>query len=250
MSGSVLNTVGRMVYQLGFEISPILLKGGIAAQMPGGYLPIVALTEGPNFVDGLLSGSQVGLDQFFAHFRPLPGTQLGANELGAYPFANMVVAANAILRQPLTIALAMSCPAKNDFGYLAKLGIMTTLKSVIDSHEAQGGTYVVVTPSQIYMNCVRVGLTDISEGEDAQPQTIWRWDFVQPLLTIADAQTVLNTLTQKLNSELPNDGTLSGPNVSVGSQLSGAGSSTIPALNNLTGVISTAPVAPVSSSPL
>lgn len=254
MSGTVLNAIGRSIYQLGFEICPILFQGGIAQNMPGNVLPIMAITEAANFVDGLISGSQISLAQFFAHFRPLGGTQLVANQLGAYPFANQVVAGNAIIRQPLEISLEMACPAKNDLGYFIKLGIMTLLRRTLDSHNAQGGTYIVVTPSQIYEGCVLIDLTCGEDSDDKQPQSLWRWDFVQPLLTVQAATGVMNTMMSKINGQLPNSGALSGSNVTVGAPMGSAGAASIPAASNLTGVIATAPSltgsAPVTGSSL
>ena len=34
----------RELYKLGFEVSPVILCNGIAQSIPGGMLPIVALT--------------------------------------------------------------------------------------------------------------------------------------------------------------------------------------------------------------
>ena len=47
----------REMYKLGFEISPVILCGGIAQAIPGGMLPIVALTQSASFVTGLLGGA-------------------------------------------------------------------------------------------------------------------------------------------------------------------------------------------------
>ena len=43
----------REMYKLGFEISPVILCDGIAQAIPGGMLPIVALTQSASFVTGL-----------------------------------------------------------------------------------------------------------------------------------------------------------------------------------------------------
>jgi hypothetical protein len=74
LSGS---TAGMTLFQLGYQISPIIFSGGIASLIPGGLLPVVAITQSASFVAGLLSGSTSGLsslDDFFAHYKPLPGS--------------------------------------------------------------------------------------------------------------------------------------------------------------------------------
>ena len=43
MSGA-LASAARSAYQLAFQVSPIILQGGIAAGTPGGMLPIIGLT--------------------------------------------------------------------------------------------------------------------------------------------------------------------------------------------------------------
>src|ERR1700680_1822169 len=93
---------GGAAFKLTYELSPIILTGGIANFMPGGMLPIIALTEPLNFIGGILSGGgDLDLDDFFAHFVPLPGSGLVSQEFGEYPFANQAVAANAVIRKPL-----------------------------------------------------------------------------------------------------------------------------------------------------
>src|SRR5579862_4171588 len=114
---------GLSVFKLSFEISPIILTGGVAGFIPGGMLPIVAITEALNFADGLLSGGDElsSLDDFFAHFVPLPGATMLEQRIGEYPFANQAVAANATIALPTTISVRMVCPAREDSGYATKL---------------------------------------------------------------------------------------------------------------------------------
>jgi hypothetical protein len=50
-------TPGLAVFKLAFQLSPILLCNGIATDIPGGVLPIIAITEASHFVLGLLSGT-------------------------------------------------------------------------------------------------------------------------------------------------------------------------------------------------
>ena len=57
----------RELYKLGFEVSPVILCNGIAQSIPGGMLPIVALTQSASFVTGLLGGAfnLTDIDKYF-----------------------------------------------------------------------------------------------------------------------------------------------------------------------------------------
>lgn len=79
----------REMYKLGFEISPVILCGGIAQAIPGGMLPIVALTQSASFVTGLLGGAinLTDLDKYFCHWRPVQGATMVDYEIARYPFA-------------------------------------------------------------------------------------------------------------------------------------------------------------------
>lgn len=242
MSDNVLQTAGRSIYRLGFEISPIILVDGIATYISGGYLPIVSILEAGNFATGLLSGgTDLSLDAFFAHFEPIPGGELIKNAIGKYPFANQSIAANAIITQPLNISLRMVCPVNRAGGYGTRLATMSALKFALDMHTQLGGTYVVATPVRLYLNCLLTSLKDVTPGDSAQVQTHWQWDFEQPLLSLSAAAQVMNSLMRKLTDGVPTDGSLSGAAQTAGSQLSGAAPSTIPAAVNLSGVSASPP---------
>jgi len=192
---------GLAAFKLSFELSPVILTGGIAGAIPGGMLPVIAITEALNFVDGLLSGGEdLGLDDFFAHFGPLPGGTLIEQRIGEYPFANQATAANAAIAQPLVIALRMICPAKDDAGYGLKLATMTALQATLAQHNAAGGTYTVATPSYFYTNCVMLDLTDGSDQRDKQMQNTWVWRFRRPLLTLQDALQAQNNLMSQITN--------------------------------------------------
>lgn len=196
--------VGYEAFKLGFEISPIILTNGIANPIPGTMLPIIAITESLNFVTGLVSGGDpLDLDDFFAHFVPLPGSTLVDQALGQYPFANQAVAANAVIANPLQVSLKMICPVKGPQGYATKLATMTALKATLAKHNSMGGTYTVATPAQIYTSCILLRLVDASSGESAQAQNTYQWDFERPLLTQEDADAAQNTLMQKLTNGVP-----------------------------------------------
>jgi hypothetical protein len=192
-------SVGYNIWKLAFEISPIVLTGGIATNIPGGALPIVALTEPLNFLDGLLSGgADLGLDDFFAHWLPLPGSSYLDQQIGQYPFANQAVAANAVIRQPLQISMRMICPAKDELGWAIKLATISALVATLAQHNASGGTYTIATPSYFYTNCVMRGMRDTANAASKQPQNTFQFDFEQPLLTLQDAEQAYNNLMGQL----------------------------------------------------
>jgi hypothetical protein len=194
-------TAGLAIWKLAFQLSPILLSGGAWQNLPGGVLPIIAITQAADFLTGLLSGAEnVELDDFFAHFEPMPGATLVSNVVGHYPFANQAVAGNAIISQPLQLSMKMICPARDLLGYPAKLATMMALKKVLDQHNALGGTYTIITPSGFFPNGILLNLRDISDGRSNQPQYIWQWDFEFPLLTLETAQTVQNSMLNRLSS--------------------------------------------------
>lgn len=231
-------SLGRELFRLGYEISPIILANGVASQIPGQMLPIVALTEAPNFTLGLLSGDAVpSLDNFFAHYRVLPGTTLVNNQIGNYPFANQEVAANAIIAQPKNVSVLMSCPARGEGGYVRKLAVMTALQKVLELHNASGGTYIIATPSGIFTGCIMTTMRDSSSGSSKQVQTDWQFDFVQPLVSLNQAQQVYNSLMQKIDGGLPTGTapTWSGIFSTIGSNLTGAANTAIQNLTNLVG---------------
>lgn len=193
-------SIGRTIYQLAYEISPILLQGGIAASIPGGVLPIVALTEGANFTAGLLGGEvNIDLSSYFAHFEPMAGSMLVNNEVGRYPFANQTVAANAIITQPLTVSLMMSCPVKGDDGYALRLATLTILTQTIQKHVNLGGLFTVATPAYVYTNCLLRQIRDASAGSGtSQRQYMFQWDFEQPLITETAAEAANSDFISKL----------------------------------------------------
>lgn len=194
-------SIGYTAFKLAFEISPIIFTNGIAASIPGGMLPVVAITEALNFTTGLLDGGDpTDLDSFFAHFVPIPGSTLEVADYGEYPFANQTVAANAAIAMPLDVSLRMICPVKSELGYAEKLATMIALQKAIQAHRNSGGTYTVVTPAGIYTNCLLKRLSDASAGNSAQAQNTYQWDFRRPLLTQEQATQAQNSLMSKITS--------------------------------------------------
>lgn len=194
---------GLDAFKISFELSPIILTGGIATFI-GGALPIIAITEALSFTDGLLSGGDdLDLDDFFAHFVPVQGSSLIDQAIGKYPFANQAIAANAVIRQPLNISMRMICPARGPSGYALKLATIMALQSTLALHNGQGGTYTVATPAYFYTNCVMLGMRDTSASDSRQAQNTYQMDFEQPLLTLQDAQAAQNNLISTITGGLP-----------------------------------------------
>jgi len=228
--------VSREIFKLAYQISPIVLTGEseLTKFLPQGMLPIIALTEGVNFVRGLLQGAEDrDLNDFFASFKPQPGTTLIDNQIGTYPFADQAVAANAVIVQPRHVSLKMTAPARGEGAYLTKLATLTALQSALQLHNTTGGTYIVATPAYIFTNCVMTGLRDISDHSTKQVQTEWQFDFMQPLLTFSQAEGTQNNPMRQWAAGVPTIGNQSGFLTSIGNMISGAFPSLAPAMQSL-----------------
>ncbi len=192
-------------FQLSYEISPIILVGGIAGT---GMLPLVSILSSQNYEAGVTSSSSAQTNEdYFGHFRVLPGHTLMDNDVAMYPLANQSVAANAVITNPLRLAVEMLIPANDQVTLSQKLSIVTNLKSKLDDHTAQGGWYNVATPSYIYQGCLLTSLTEASDDEEGtQPQVRWVWNFLQPLITLAAAQAAQNQAMAKISNQTQNSG--------------------------------------------
>lgn len=189
-------------WKLTFQLSPVILVGGIATSHIGGYLPIIAISELINFPAGLLSGMEASLDNFFLNFKPVPGGSVIDQEIARYPFASQQVAANATVTMPNVISLEATCPAKTHFGYFERFAVMETLIATLKYHNNNGGTYIVMTPSHIYTGCLMRGMRDLGSGPSRQPQVAWQLDFEQPLLASDSAGGILNSVFDWINRQV------------------------------------------------
>jgi hypothetical protein len=190
-------------YDLAFQVSPIILVGGIASSAQGGSLPIV-------FLYGqlaLLNNPTTDPNAFFARYVPLPGSTLINNQVGMYPFANQQVAANAIIVQPLTLSMLMIAPVNQPGGYSQKQSMFTSLRQSLYNHSIGAGTYSVATPAFVYNNLILTGMTDVTHGETQQQQIQWQLDFIQPLLTLEGAAAAQSNLMSKVSSGAAFSGT-------------------------------------------
>ncbi|EAY7434170.1 hypothetical protein FR086_11045 [Salmonella enterica] len=220
----------RELYKLGFEISPVILCDGVAQSIPGGMLPIVALTQSASYVSGLMGGAieLTDLDKYFCHWRAAPGGTMVDYDIGHYPFANQAVAANALLSQPLRIPMLMDAPVNENTGAMTKLITLSSLQAVLQAHASLGGTFIVATPGIIYSNCILRTVRDVTGSNDALPQRQWLWDFEQPLLSETGAEQAINSYLGKIDNgdkatESAWTSTISAiGNTSLGSSVSGA----------------------------
>ena len=226
MSGS--GGAFRFPFQLAYQVSPIILSGGIAASIAGFALPIVALTEALTLAGGLFTGSVPdSLNDFFAQFLVMPGGTMIANAVGQYPFASQIIAGNAIIEQPLSISIRMIAPVRQAAGYLTKLPLFSALRGALQQHNRAGGTYYVVTPAGIWDSCIMIGMTDITGGNTKQTQAEWQIDFQKPLISLGAAQSFLNGFMSKMFGQTKlTSGASSGPEVAVGQPLQGAAAPT------------------------
>lgn len=231
----------RFTYDLAFQVSPIILHGGSAANALGGMMPIVAtLSSLVGTTQGALSNG-IGTNDFPWRFLPIPGGTVINNAVATYPFANQQVAADAIIEQPKSISLLMISPVKDTAGYLTKLALFMAFRASLQSHIEAGGTFHIATPSYLYTDCLLTTMTDVTPGDTKQQQVQWQIDFVQPLVTTQAADSAYNSLMQKLSGGSKiTDPSWSGTQPSVGTASPGA-------VNDITqqfGVINKFPVSP------
>ncbi|WP_186157957.1 hypothetical protein [Burkholderia gladioli] len=224
MAGLDISSGFRSAYDIAFQVSPIILNGGIVASTPGGMMPIIGLVgQLASLAQGVLSSGSLNLDDFFARYVVLPGGSIINNAVGTYPFANQQVAGNAIIMQPKNVSLLMIAPVKETGGYLTKLALFTSLQSSLESHCAAGGTFHVATPARIFTNCILTSMTDVTGGEGRQQQIQWQLDFVQPLITQQAASSAFSALMSKLSGgQQVTSSAWSGAVAATGSAVQGA----------------------------
>lgn len=233
-------TPAQVAFQLAFQISPIIMTGGIAALIPGGMLPILSLASALNFPLGLLDpGNLDDLDQALFQFKPLQGGTLIEQKIGMYPFANQSVAANAVIREPLQISMLMIVNANpTGGGYLTKLMLITVMQAAFAQHNNSGGTYTIATPSFLYTDCVMTSMRDVSRQDLQQPQNAYQIDFIQPLISLqaaSNAQAQLNSTMAQIGAGVPSTGAQSGLTQTIANPSTLATPSIAPAASNLTG---------------
>lgn len=172
-----------------YEQSPIILLGGIAAQMSGGMIA--------------LNSSQF-LPAGFASFRPVSGASLLRNDCSQYPMANQAVAGNAMIAKPIPVSIEMICPANpSTVSYNNKSSIIEALVATLKQHNATGGYYNVYTPAYPYTNGVMLDFRDVTPGDTKQVQEVFSLDFLFLLITVAQAQAAQSSLLQSITNGTP-----------------------------------------------
>jgi hypothetical protein len=239
--------------QLSYQICPIILTGGVSSQIPGGMLPMLSLFAIGETTSLGLPFDIGNLDDAFGAFNVLPGGTLVSQTIGKYPFANQSVAANAVIREPLTLSVIMDAPMRGPNAWQIKHSVFTALKATLDYHNDSGGTYTIATPAYMYDNMIMTSLTDNSRGNNSLPQNAWRFDFERPLVALAELQGAQNQFMHKITNGLPATGALSGIQPGLESGQSPL-SQTIKTVGGLTGgspaVLSIPPTSQVSNFPV
>lgn len=203
--------------QLQYQISPIILTGGIATNISGGMLSVLSLLNTNAFSPNLLSGADdFELDDAFGIFAPVVGGSLVQQTLCKYPMANLSVASNAIIREPIQISLVMMTPMKLAMSWETKLATMTALKQTLDQHNNAGGTYTILTPAYTYENALMIDLVDVSIAASPLPQNAWRWDFELPLVSLAAAAAAMSNLLSQITNGVPTSGAITSPDTASG----------------------------------
>jgi hypothetical protein len=208
------------VFKLAFQVTPIWLTGRPVAALPGGMLPLAALTDPQLWQD--LTGQFVeqvevwNLDKAFGAFQVLPGGTLLAQDAATYPFANQWVASNATIFNPLQVSLVWDTPMKDPNAWNRKYMIIQNVQARLTDHCNNGGTFTVLTPSFIYEGMLLLNLSDASRGNNPIPQNAWRFDFNKPLVRMTDLLAAQNVLMYKLTHGLETNGAWTGHAAAVG----------------------------------
>lgn len=199
---STVSNIAKTAFDTAYTYSPILFEQGIAQMMPGGVLPILRATEMFD-IPGALNLIGTGTFQPFAQFKPMSGGTLTEWQFAEYPFANMQMAANAVIQMPLKISLVMIAPAQVNGGYITKIAQFTAIQSMVQQHIQQGGYFTVLTPAYIYSNCLLKTIRDITPVGEKQVQYLYQWDFEQPLITQQAAQQIVGGIMHSIQNALP-----------------------------------------------
>jgi hypothetical protein len=231
MSGAFSNAA-IAAYNLAFQVSPIILQGGIANGVLGNALPVIQLTgQLAGLAQGVLSGgvNSVSTDEFFAQYVPIPGGTIIDNAAATYTFANQRTAANALIQNQNAISMLMIAPVKDTAGYFTKSALLTSLQQSFAQHNQAGGWYTVATPARIYGPCLMLRMTDVTGGDTRQQQVMFQIDFTEPLISQADADAAQGSLMNKITNGVQISGlpSWSGAAAGVGSALQGALAGTV-----------------------
>ena len=190
---SFLSAIGRFAIETVYELSPILLKNGIASEREEKLMLIGELTQ------SLPPLPLTENNGFFAHWKTIGGGSLMQNSVAQYPLANQATAGNAIVQQPVNISMLMYCPATSLYNFALRRTFISGILSSLDLHVRLGGLFVVYTPFFTYDNCVLTGIRDASEGSVTELQNAMIFDFMRPMIMDEqEAQTAQNAFMSKI----------------------------------------------------
>jgi len=184
-----MTSLSQSAFELAYEISPIYLVNPLVP-IPVPILTLTVMFDIPGIENG----------EFFAHFKPLPNSTLQEWQVAEYPFANLTMAANAVIQMPLKLSMLMVCPAQTGGGYILKQAQIRALKLGLDAHIQSGGTFTVLTPAYTYTNCLLTSLRDITPPSEKQAQIMYQWDFIQPLVTTSSIAQVTSGLINSITN--------------------------------------------------
>lgn len=184
----------RQQYDLAYQVSPIFLVGG--AFGPRGA-PITQL-----YNQSALLATTSDPNAFLARYVPLPGSTLLAYAVGNYPFPNQQLAANSMIKQPLTLSMLMIAPINQPGGFAgtAKQSALTSLFTALDRHNTAGGYYNVATPAFLYTGLLLTGVSDVTHSDSQQQQIEFQLDFTAPLVTLESAAAALGSIMQSVTN--------------------------------------------------
>src|SRR6516225_1973253 len=208
--------------KLTYQVSPIFLTGGAVGGMPGSICPLIWLTQRTsdptqNYVINVMNtitgqpmpvtvGATSNLDDAFGTFNVVPGGALIQQALAKFPFANQFTAANATIKEPLSVSLLMDTPMRGIHSWSSRLAIITALKLTLDAHNNAGGRYHVMTPSYLYADMIMTAMTDASRAlgpTNVVPQNAWQFTFEKPLITEDELMGAMNLMMSKISNGLP-----------------------------------------------
>ncbi|MXV44320.1 hypothetical protein GS501_04575 [Saccharibacter sp. 17.LH.SD] len=205
---SILDNVGRTTFKLGYQISPLILTGGVAEKM-GGAVPIIVYTQAVALLNGLVAGGISGklegydLDSMWCHWSPMSGATLVDNSIAEYPYANQSVAANAMVVNPLTLSMQMICPPSGAGAMATKLATLQSLQVILNKHAQLGGAYIVITPGQVYTGMLLTRVSDTTPNPTAAAASQFQFDFTRPLTQKSENVQKQSTLMKKLSGGMP-----------------------------------------------
>lgn len=211
---SLISNAARATLSYVYERNAITLSDGGANDYVGLFGTVQA-------VSGIVASSIsiANIFQQFVKFRPVPGATLLEMQYSQYPFANRAMAANSGSLQPnrisiemfidfgpvgiqqLASALGIKTPTINIVHYSMILPFMQAVRQKLHDHVTNGGTFNLITPSQIYFDCLLESLVDNSDQSGGNIGGVhYTFNFIKPIVTTKDAQKILSDVAKTVGS--------------------------------------------------